>query len=272
MGFFSGCPFLDNLLVTLFVLLDDPDLRTFNFLTICDISLAHADLCLCILDQQHSVLRNRSCGCYFSFFIDGESCISCNSVAFRCHGLTQCVLHTCLQTLDLMGFLSGCPFLNNLLFALGILFDDLNRCTFDFLTICNIGLAHFDFRLGILYQKNSVLGDRSCGLNLTVFIDGKCCISRDTVSIRCHGLFQRVFHAGLQAFNHVRLFTGNPLFNDFTFFKDLDCCAFELLAVCDIGLAHADFGLCILDQQYAILRNSSCRCYFSFFVDSESGI
>ena len=168
-----------------------------------------------------------------------------------------------------MGFLTGCPLFDDLLISFFILLDDLNRCAFEFLAVRDVDLTHADFCLSVFNQQHAFIGNGSCGRNFALLVDAECYVGRDSITFRCHCLFQCVFHTGLQAFDLMRLFAGYPRFNDFTLFEDLDRCAFEFLAVCDVDLAHTDRGHLIFYQQYSVVRNSSCRSDISFFINSE---
>ena len=265
MGFLTGCPLFDNLLISFFILLDDLDLSAFELFTVRDVDLAHADLCLCILNQQHAVLGNGSCGRYLAGLINTKLSICCNSISVRCYCLFQCILFAGLQAADLMGFLRGIPLFDNV--ALRI--KDLDMRAFELLAVRDVDLAHADFRLSVLDQEHAVLGNGSCGRYLAALVDAECYVSGDSITFRCHCLFQCVFHTGLQAFDLMRLFAGYPFFNDFALFEDLDRCSFEFLAVCDVDLAHADRGHLIFYQQYSVVRNSSCRSDISFFINCE---
>ena len=134
-------------------------MRAFKLLAVRDISLADADPCLGVLNQDHSITGYCRRRLHFTVLIDREGCLCCYSVAFRCHCLTKNVLDAGLQAFDLMGFLAGCPRLYDLFISFFVHLDDLDLSAFKFFAVCDVDFAHTDPGLGIIDQESSVFSN-----------------------------------------------------------------------------------------------------------------
>ena len=254
MGLLTGCPLLNDRLLTVFILLNNLNLGTFKLIAVRDIDFTHSDLGLGIIDQQRSVCCHGTGRGYLSTLVETEFNIRCNSVTIRCHRLTKCIFYTCKQAFDLMGFLYGIPFINNV----SVLIDDLDMSSFKFFSVRDISLAYFNLCLSIFNQQDAVLDLCIFGRDLALFINREGCVRCDSVAIRRHCLTQRVLHAGLQTFNNVRIFAGNPLFGNclctvLIFLNDLDRRSFKFFSACDVNFAYLDDRLSVFNQKYSVL-------------------
>ena len=143
MSFLGGIPLLNDLFSLEQTFLDDDlDMRAFEFLGISYVDLAYLDNCHRIFYQHHAFFRNRSGACHLSVLVDRECCVCCDCIAIRCYCLTQCVLLVGLQAFNFVGFLAGCPLLNDL----SVLIENLDLRAFELFAVSNVDLAYLDTR------------------------------------------------------------------------------------------------------------------------------
>ena len=153
-----------------------------------------------------------------------------------------------------MCFVRGIPLRNNsFLIENTFLEDDLNMSAFNFLAVCNINLTYLYRCLFILDQKDAVFDLSSLGRHVSTFVNCKGCVGRDLIAFRCYCLTKCVGYSGFEAFDLVGFLAGYPLLNNISVFEDLDCRTLDFLAVCNVGLAHLNLGLGVLNQKYSIL-------------------
>ena len=139
MSLLRGIPFLDYCLCAVLIFLNDLDMGACELFAVCDINLAYLHRSLGIFDQQHSVVRNRSCGSNIAILINRKCRIGSNKISVRGNCLVQCVCNAGLKTFHLVGFRAGCPLFHD--FAI---LKDLDRRAFDFFAVRDIDLAHPD--------------------------------------------------------------------------------------------------------------------------------
>ena len=146
-----GIPFRSYCLCAVLICLNDLDMSACELFAVCNINLTYLYRCLGIFDQQHSVVRNRSCGRNIAFLIDRKGRIRSNKISVRGNCLVQCVGNAGLKTFHLVGFRAGCPLFHD--FAI---LKDLDRRALDFFAVCDIDLAHLDRCLFILNQQHTI--------------------------------------------------------------------------------------------------------------------
>ena len=133
--------------------------------------------------------------------------------------------------------------------------------TCNFLAVRDVDFADLDCGLSILDQNHSVIVDRCCRCNISVFVTRKCRVCCDSIAFRRHCLTQRILHLCFKACYFMGLICGIPLLDNrlssfLIFFDDLDVSAFNFLAVRDIDFADLDRSHRILDQKHSV-RNAS---------------
>ena len=273
---FAGYPLFNHI----FLAVQHLDGRSGQFRRAGDIRLAHADHGLRVFHQDHVVARLilglGSGGRHLACLVNREGNIRRNRVAFRCHGLAQRVFLAGLQAfdeMDLFTVFSGYPLFNHCALAV----DHLDLRAVQFFAVCNVRLAHADHGLRVFHQDHFVaVCIRGCGAGgryRACLINREGNIRRNRVAFRCHGLAQRIFLIGLQAFDDMDLFTvfsGYPRFNNCALAVDhLDRRALQFIAVRDIRLADPDFGQRVIDQDTAACNLRSAGRHIAMRVNCK---
>ena len=129
----------------------------------------------------------------------------------------------------------------------------------------------------------AVLDRGAAGLDGAVLVDAELGIARDGVAVGGHGLAQDVLHAGLKAYDLVRLVGGRPA-REFLLLaagvgvENLDGGPGELVVVLvrHVGLGHLDGGHGVVDQQHGLAAGGgdgrALGLHRAVRVDLEGGV